>query len=229
MTDAPVFDINKIDLTDINLWTGDPHPALHYLREHDPVHWHEADPANPIASHSFWVLTRHSDVVHVSRHPELFSSAQGVTEATLQIGFSDYDTFAMLQADDPYHGWMRGLVSAAFTAKLVRDSEPYIRESTVAVLDEIAGRREPFDFVHEVSAKVPVRVIGDILGIPRADQHLLTEWTDAVADLDDLVIDFANASGHSARPPRRSRTCSPISSACSSYGTARRPTTWCRS
>lgn len=199
MTEAPAFDLNKIDLLDIGLWMTDPHPTLHYLREHDPVHLQQADPANPFARRSFWALTRHRDVVHVSRHPELFSSAQGTSASTLQIITSEFDTFAMLEADDPFHGWMRGLVSAAFTAKLVRNSEPYVRESTVAVLDEVAGRRDTFDFVHEVSAKVPVRVIGDILGIPRSDQHLLTEWTDSVADGSDLVIDFDKGVGHSAK------------------------------
>lgn len=199
MSDTHTFDVNEIDVTDTNLWTSDPHPALHYLREHDPVHWHEADPANPLFSRSFWVLTRHSDIVHVSRHPELFCSGQGTSTATLQLALGEFETLAMVNADDPYHAWMRGLVSAAFTAKLVRASEPYIRESTVAVLEEVAGRRDPFDFVHEVSAKVPIRVIGDILGVPRSDQHLLTEWTDAVADLDDLAIDFENGSAHSAK------------------------------
>ncbi|WP_416975056.1 cytochrome P450 [Streptomyces sp. 4F14] len=199
MTDAHAFDTDRIDLTDVNLWTSDPHPALHHLREHDPVHWQEADPANPFANRSFWALTRHSDIVHVSRHPELFSSAHGITEATLDTGISDFDTFSMLGADDPYHGWMRALVSTAFTAKLVRESEPYIREITVAVLDEVAGRREPFNFVHEVSAKTPIRVIGDVLGVPRSDQHLLTEWTDAVSDISDLTIDFEKGTGHSAK------------------------------
>ncbi|MEU1275776.1 cytochrome P450 [Streptomyces sp. NPDC005799] len=199
MTTTQYSDVSEIDLNDISLWTTDPHPALHYLREHDPVHWYEADPANPFANHSFWMLTRHSDIVHVSRHPELFSSAQGISEATLDMPTGEFDTFAMLAADDPYHGWMRKLVSAAFTAKLIRDSEPYIRESTIAVLDEVAGRRDTFNFVHEVSAKVPIRVIGDILGVPRSDQHLLTEWTDAVSDLDDLTIDFERGTAHSAK------------------------------
>lgn len=199
MTDTRAFDINEIDLTDVKLWTSDPHPVLHYVREHDPVHWHEANPRSPFANHSFWALTRHSDIVHVSRHPELFSSAQGTLSNSLQVAISDFETFAMLNADDPYHAWMRGLVSAAFTAKLVRDSEPYVRETTVSVLDEVAGHRDPFNFVYEVSAKVPVRVIGDILGMPRPDQHLLTEWTDATADFGDLVIDFEKGVGHSAK------------------------------
>ncbi|MFF4276565.1 cytochrome P450 [Streptomyces sp. NPDC001536] len=192
-------DVDEIDVTDIRLWTSDPHPALHYLREHDPVHWHKADPKNPFAPHPFWVLTRHEDIVHVSRHPELFSSANGISENAIELPMGEFDTFAMLGADDPYHAWMRGLVSAAFTAKLVRESEPYIRATTVAVLDEVAGRRDPFNFVHEVSAKTPIRVIGDILGVPRSDQHLLTEWTDAVSDLDDLTIDFEKGTGHSAK------------------------------
>jgi cholest-4-en-3-one 26-monooxygenase len=200
MSDArTTFDLATIDLTDIKLWTSDPHPTLHYLRENDPVHWFEADSTNPMYNHSFWVLTRHSDIVHVSRHPELFSSESGFSSNTIDVGFSDYDTFAMLGADDPYHSWMRALVSKVFTAKLVRESEPYMRASTAAVLNEVSSEDEVVNFVEEVSAKVPVRVIGDILGIPREDQHLLKVWTDAVSDLDDLAINFADGTAHSAK------------------------------
>jgi cholest-4-en-3-one 26-monooxygenase len=196
-TDAsPLEDIN---LTEVDLWMTDPHPTLHRLRREAPVFWHAANTGHPVAGHPFWALTRHRDVVHVSRHPELFSSADGFQTNTLDVGFSDYDTFAMVQADDPYHGWMRALVSKAFTAKLVREAEPYIREITREVLEDAGKIEGEFNFVDAVSATVPIRVIGDMLGIAREDQHLLKKWTDQVIDLDDLEVDFENQTAHSVK------------------------------
>jgi len=178
-----------IDLTDTRLWMSDPHPTLHRLRAEAPVHWHESNRGHPMFGHPFWALTRHRDVTYVSRHPELFNSGNGFQVNTHSVGFSDYDTFAMLQADDPYHGWVRALVSKAFTAKMVITAEAYIREITRTVLDEAAALGGEFNFVDEISAKVPIRVIGDMLGVPREDQRLLKTWTDALIDLDDVVID----------------------------------------
>ena len=105
--------LDSVDLTDIALWMDDPYPVFRRLRESDPVHWHVAPPENLVYAHPFWALTRHADIVHVSRHPEIFSSAQGFNSENLKIGFTDYDTFAMLAADDPFHAWMRALVSKA--------------------------------------------------------------------------------------------------------------------
>ncbi|MGQ4599067.1 cytochrome P450 [Nocardia sp. R6R-6] len=192
--------IEAIDLTDVALWMSDPYTVLRRLRETDPVHWHTPAPGNITHDHPFWALTRHKDIAHVSRHPEIFSSAQGHQTLTLGTGFTDYDTFAMLGVDDPLHAWMRGIVSSAFTAKMVIQAESVIREQVCALLDALAPRKhEEIDFVHEISAAVPVQVIGDLLGFPREDQHLIREWTDAVMDVDDLVIDFEARTAFSAK------------------------------
>ncbi|MGQ4615627.1 cytochrome P450 [Nocardia sp. R7R-8] len=190
----------SVDLTEIALWMGDPYTVLRQLRENDPVHWHTPAPGNITHTQPFWALTRHKDIAHVSRHPEIFSSAEGHMTLTLGTGFTDYDTFAMLGMDDPMHAWMRGIVSSAFTAKMVMQAEPVIRQQVAALLDALAPRKhEEIDFVHEVSAAVPGQIIGDLLGFPREDQHLLAEWTDAVTDLDDMEIDLEACTAFSAK------------------------------
>lgn len=192
--------IESIDLTDVGLWMTDPHSVLRRLRETDPVHWHTPGPDNFTHTHPFWALTRHEDIVHVSRHPELFCSGEGHQTQTLDIGFSDYDTFAMLGADDPYHAWMRGLVSSAFTAKMVKQAEPVIREQVASLLDGLAPRKhEEIDFVDEVSRVIPVQVICDVLGVAPEDHHLVAEWTDALMDPDDVQIDRAACTVSSAK------------------------------
>ena len=193
-------EIASIDLTDIGLWMTDPYPALRRLREEDPVFWFEPPPGNPVYKHPYWALTRHEDVVYVSRHPELFASGEGTGKMSIVVGFSDYDTFAMLNADDPYHAWMRALVSKVFTAKMVKAAEPHVRERAAWILDGLQVRRhEEIDFVHEVATPLPVGVIGDVLGVPPEDMHLIGEWTDSMVDLNDLTIAFAAGTAHSAK------------------------------
>src|SRR3954454_658778 len=53
---------------------GQPHEAFAWLRDNDPVHWHE-EPDGP----GFWAVTRYDDVKHVGRDPATFSSADGIT------------------------------------------------------------------------------------------------------------------------------------------------------
>ena len=187
-----------VDLTDFGLWMTSPYAVLAELRATDPVYWHEAVPGSPFTSHPFWALTRYEDVQFVSRHPEYFSSASGVISTPLRIGLSEYDSFAMLALDDPKHAWMRALVSKAFTAKMVLGSEGHVRDLTRQIFDAVEPHRhEEIDFVHEISAQLPVRVIGDLLGVPPEDAHFIMEWTDVQTDLVDLEFDFAAGTGES--------------------------------
>ena len=68
--------VEEIELKDPDVYVdGVPHASFRLLREHDPVHWHpEAAP-----NHGFWAITRHEDVVHVSKNPKVFSSGAGLT------------------------------------------------------------------------------------------------------------------------------------------------------
>lgn len=192
--------IGSIDLTDIKWWTSDPYPVLRQLRETDPVHWHTPGPDSFTHRHPFWALTRHSDVVYVSRHPELFCSGEGHLTETLQAALTDYDTFAMLGADNPYHALLRGHVSSAFTARMVIRAESVIRDQVSALFDALAPRKhEEIDFVREVSAVVPIQVIGDVLGVPPEDFPLIAEWTDALMESDDFVIDMETNTVSSAK------------------------------
>jgi cholest-4-en-3-one 26-monooxygenase len=154
-----------IDLTDPELfYSGDPIAAFRTLRETAPVYWNDGK------LDKFYALTRYEDVVYVSKHPDLFKSGAGT-----MIGVPAEGT--MLSMDDPRHKKLRALVERGFTARLVRDLEPHTREVTAKIYDELEGRDE-VDFVDDISAELPLRVIVEMLGAPASDAHYLRKLGD---------------------------------------------------
>jgi cholest-4-en-3-one 26-monooxygenase len=154
-----------VDLSDPDLFqTGDPLGAFKLLQREAPVY-------RNVGKHTeFWALTKYADVVHVSKNPDIFSSAQGTI-----IGLEPEGS--MLSMDNPRHKKLRSLVEKGFTARLVRDLEPHTREVTGMIFDEIGDASE-VDFVDKISAELPLRVIVEMLGTPRDDARYLKELGD---------------------------------------------------
>jgi cytochrome P450 len=91
------------------------------------------------------------------------------------------DVQSLVTTDDPRHKWLRALVSKGFTPPRIRELESHIRELTSSILDGVSGRDE-VDFVEDIAGVLPVYVIGEMLGVPREDQHLIKEWSDALTE-----------------------------------------------
>jgi cholest-4-en-3-one 26-monooxygenase len=165
---------DRIDLTRPEFWMADPYPTLDRLRRTDPVHFHNT------AAHPFWALTRHDDIVAVSKNPETFCSGRGIA---MQGGsgkeMEEFDNLVTM--DDPAHKWLRALVSRGFTPGRIRTLESHVRALTTAILDDVSGRDE-IDFVEDVAALLPSYVIGELLGVPRQDQHLIKIWSDGITE-----------------------------------------------
>jgi cytochrome P450 len=83
----------------------------------------------------------------------------------------------MLNANPPDHGRLRRLVAAAFTRRRADAMAPRIQQLTDALLDAAATAAGPVDLVEALAAPLPVRVIGDLLGVPEADFPRFRAWT----------------------------------------------------
>ncbi len=139
--------------------------ALATLRREDPVHWDEAN--------GWWLLTRHADVREVSRSPETFSSEpRGPWHVT------EY-TFSMQAMDGERHRRHRGVVSRAFTPRLVAMLEERAERYADQAIDALAGRRSA-EFVEELAVPVPLRIIADMIGVADADLGRFRAWSDAL-------------------------------------------------
>jgi cholest-4-en-3-one 26-monooxygenase len=167
--------VGATDLADPQVYAaGIPHSVFAELRACPGLTWNAI---GGDTSDGFWSVSRHRDVVEVSRDPETFSSAVG----HIQIYDIDADALdaraSMIDMDPPIHTRLRRLVSAAFTPRHVQSYAAAVRDRVRDSLDafEAAGAG---DWVAAVAKPIPIGVICDILGVPEQDHHYMIELSD---------------------------------------------------
>jgi cytochrome P450 len=149
-------------------FVADPYPMYRRLRTEDPVHH------SPLG---FWILTRYEDVVAVLRDgrfakeaiAEFVAKRLGV-DARVGIGIS------MLDRDPPDHTRLRGLVSKAFTPRVVEGLRPRIQQIVGDLLDR-AEDRHAMDLIEDFAYPIPVIVICEMLGVPVEDHERFRGWS----------------------------------------------------
>ncbi len=161
--------------------TGVPHELFARLRAEAPVYRHaRSEPDQP---ESFWVLTRHADVVRTSRVFENYSSYR--KGCLLYEERPDLDLARMLiDLDPPEHTRLRMLVSRGFTPRAIRSLDGHFRDVTARILDS-ALQAGTFDFVTEVAAELPLIAIAELLGVPVEDRHKMFEWSNRMIGTSD--------------------------------------------
>lgn len=156
-----------------------PYHAYASLRASDPVHWSEALSA--------WVLTTYEDCDRVLRDPKRFSNnplnasvqvADAIRERRRELPLGNVPT--VLNSDAEVHARLRGIVSRAFTPRVVEGLGPRIAEIAEFLLDAAPSSGE-FDLVRAFSEVLPVVVIAELLGVPADDRPLFRRWATAIA------------------------------------------------
>jgi cholest-4-en-3-one 26-monooxygenase len=180
--------MRDVGLLDIDRWQhGVPFEALEILRHDGPVQRQ----ANP-EGRDFWAVTGHAEVVEASRSPARFASTPnnsirehaGASAAAAAEQDDDTAQHMMHMMNGRAHTRLRGLVSKAFTSRVVAQLEQSTREVTTAIIAKVREADE-FDFVKDISAELPLTVICDLMGIPAADRKLIFDWTNRMMGLDD--------------------------------------------
>jgi cytochrome P450 len=140
-------------------------------RDEHPVYAH---PGIPIVS-----VFRHADVSAILKDATTWSSRivpPGVDPAALPPP-------SMIGTDPPAHTRLRGLVTQAFTPRIVRGLEPRMHAMAAGLLDD-ALAAGTVDFVEAMTYPLPVTVIAEIIGVPIEDRARFKRWSDAaVANL----------------------------------------------
>ncbi len=170
--------------------TGYPHDAWTRLRREDPVHWTQPEGYQP-----FWSVTKHADIIEVSKQPELFQSAgrfilfpnalaPGAGGSEDGAASQDPPLRMLVNMDPPEHRSYRKLVSPWFTPRMVKRLEAQLEVITAEMFDDLEGERE-LDFVTEVAAIQPLRMITAMLGIERKDEQFVLRVTNENFGLED--------------------------------------------
>jgi cholest-4-en-3-one 26-monooxygenase len=159
---------------------GYPYAEWAWLRKNDPVAWIEHPDYDP-----FWAITKHADVIELSKQPALLQNGPRLAVFSNKIPAPPESTVRhLLNMDPPDHGKYRNVSSKQFTPRSVRALEEKVERITKEMLDD-AAEKPHGDFVADVSARITIAVIAEMLGVPRADWHLLFRWTNEVIAPED--------------------------------------------
>lgn len=160
------------------------HETYAWLRANQPL-----GVAQPEGFDPFWVVTKHADVLHVSRNNELFHN--GDRSVTITDRASDTLIRAvtggrpnllssLVQLDAPDHPKLRALTQLWFAPANVKKLEDRVRNLARSLVERMLASNGRCDFVNEVALQYPLRVVMEILGVPAEDEPLMLKLTQEV-------------------------------------------------
>ena len=153
---------------------ADPYPIWKRMRDERPLYFNE--------KYAFYALTRFDDVEAGLKDHERLISGRGTLLEIIKANVVMPPGMVIFD-DPPSHTCYRGLLSRVFTPKKMTALEPQVRKFCVDALDPLVGS-DRFDLVEVLGAKMPMRVIGMLLGIPEEDQQSLRNSIDEGLRLD---------------------------------------------
>jgi cholest-4-en-3-one 26-monooxygenase len=181
---APDFDLTDPDLYAIRV----PQEELAELRRAVPVRWNPQPTDIGFNDNGFWAVTRHSDVVAVSRDSDTWSSEENGAIVRFLRGTTreqvEMQRVIMLNIDPPQHTKLRGIVSRGFTPRSIEG----LREVLAARAAQIVGTaiaEGTGDFVTDVACELPLQAIAELLGVPQEDRHKIFAWSNQMVGYDD--------------------------------------------
>jgi cholest-4-en-3-one 26-monooxygenase len=160
---------------------GPPHDTYTMMRDEAPIVRHRGmEPGFP---EWFWAVTRHADVVEVSRRFQTYSSAR--KGALLMEERPDLEVARMMvDTDPPEHTRLRMLVNRGFTPKAMRTLEDHFRQVAGRLIDDAIAAGE-LEFVERVSSELPLIAIAELLGIPIEDRRKVFDWSNRMIGTTD--------------------------------------------
>lgn len=167
----------------------DPYPTYAKLRREAPVYRND--------EFDFWAFARHEDVLGAFRNVDAYSNANGVSLEPSAYGPGAHRVMSFLAMDPPRHTRMRSLVGKGFTSRKVAGLEDRIREIAVEHL-EPALERGTFDFITDFAGKLPMDVISELVGVPKADRAELRRLADLVLHREEGLFDVPRSGQEAA-------------------------------
>ena len=148
---------------------ADPYPTFRRLREEAPLYRND--------THDFYALSRFADVEAGLRDRATYISGRGGIIELIKADI-EMPPGVIIFEDPPIHTMHRSLLSRVFTPRKMNALEPQVRAFCARSLDPLVGAGG-FDFVADLGAQMPMRVIGMLLGIPESDQEAVRDNADA--------------------------------------------------
>ncbi|HVH19587.1 MAG TPA: cytochrome P450 [Myxococcota bacterium] len=131
----------------------------------------------------YWAVVRHADVLEVSRDAERFCSGRGTQIPDMPDSFNEFFG-SMINLDDPRHARLRRIVSAGFTPRMLARVEADVQRVAAQVVDAVAPRGS-CDFVTDIAAELPLRIICNLMGIPESQTRFVFDRTNVILGAGD--------------------------------------------
>jgi cytochrome P450 len=189
MQPRSVLTLDQIDLSAPEFWMRpweEREGAFQLLRREKPMSFYaEPDtrglvPPGP----GYWAVTRHADILRASREPELFCSSKGATSIPdMPVFFLEFFG-SFINMDDPKHLLQRKLVSGGFTPKRLAQLDLEVEKAAAEAIDSVIEKGE-CDFVTELSAPFPIRIICEMMGIPKSQHQFVFDQTNVILGAGD--------------------------------------------
>ena len=163
---------------------GYPWAEWKQLRREAPVTWFEPEGWMP-----FWAITKHADVIEVSKQPDIFLNGPGMTaireeqfRRQQEGGFMQMRT--IINMDQPDHRKFRKIASPWFTPRGLRRLDEIVDVSARELVDGLGSEGE-CDFIQQIATLHPLRVLAHILGVPREDEPFILRLTNELFGAED--------------------------------------------
>ncbi|AFJ33588.1 cytochrome P450 [Mycobacterium intracellulare] len=166
----------EIDFTDLdNFANGFPHDLFAIHRREAPVYWHPPTDNTP-DNEGFWSVATYAETLEVLKDPVTYSSVTGGERPYGGTLLQDLAIAGQVlnMMDDPRHSQIRRLVSSGLTPRMIRLVEDDLRTRARRLLDAVVPG-EPFDFLVDIAAELPMQMICILLGVPESERHWLFE------------------------------------------------------
>jgi cytochrome P450 len=168
--------LSGIDFTDLdNFANGFPHELFAVHRREASVYWHEPTDNTPDGE-GFWSVATYAETLAVLKDPVTFSSVTGGRRPFGGTLLQDLAISGQVlnMMDDPRHSQIRRLVSSGLTPRMIGLVEDDLRARARRLLDAVVPG-EPFDFLVDIAAELPMQMICILLGVPESERHWLFE------------------------------------------------------
>ena len=152
----------------------------------------------------FWVVSKHADILEISRQNDLFRNGDVASTLTTkaadaivrgQTGGSPHLIRTLVQMDAPDHLKFRVMTQAWFMPQNLKKLEGRIRELARVYVDKMAAMNGECDFLNDIALYFPLRVIMEILGVPEADEPRMLKLTQELFGAQDGEVNRSGESG----------------------------------
>ena len=170
-----------------------PVEELAELRRTTPVWWNKQPRGSSgFDDEGYWVVTRHADIVAVSRDSETFSTWENTALPRFSPDITrdriEMQRFVMLNIDPPQHTKLRSIVSRGFTPRAISNLRDTLAERAKQIV-QTAVDGGTGDFVTDVACELPLQAIAELLGISQEDRGKIFQWSNEMVGYDDPEYD----------------------------------------